>query len=205
MAKPTSKKVSGFSDRLRAAVADESIASFAKRAGVADSLFRKYLSDDSLPGMEKLLDIASAGGVRPEWLFTGEEPMRPGGDSGSTPDNGVYRGKQPTELATSGEYLLIPRHDVMVAAGDAVLLPVEEIVDFILFRKDFLRRELGVDPKNAVGVQAKGDSMKPVIADGELLLVDVNQLAVHEDGIHVINLEGRVMVKRLQFMLGGTI
>lgn len=135
--------------------------------------------------------------------------MKPSDPEVEIPDNGVHHGEQNSAALApesfDDEWVSVPRHDVMVTAGDAVLLPVNEIADFIRFKKDFLRRELGMDPKNAVVVQAKGDSMQPKIQDGDLLLVDVNQLAVHEDGIHVINVDGRIAVKRLQFMLGGSI
>lgn len=50
---------------------------FAKKSGISDSLIRKYLSG-SLPGMDKLIALAEAGGVRVGWLATGELPMRPG-------------------------------------------------------------------------------------------------------------------------------
>lgn len=105
----------------------------------------------------------------------------------------------------AGDYTLIPRRDVKAAAGNAVILPAEEIVDFIVFRTDFIRYELGLDPKNLVVIQAKGDSMIPTIRDGDLLLVDLSQAHDADNAIYVLNVDGRVMVKRLQFLLGGVI
>ena len=118
------------------------------------------------------------------------------------PDKSLTHGSASADLA---EYTSIPRRDVMAAAGDAVLLPHEEIVDYLLFKTSWLRRDLGIDPKRAVVVQAKGDSMRPSIRDGDLLLVEVLQETASDDGIYVINVGGRVMVKRLQFLIDRSI
>lgn len=45
------------------------------------------------------------------------------------------------------------------------------MVDYLAFRKDWLRK-IGVSPSNAVLARAKGDSMQPVIWDGDMLLID---------------------------------
>lgn len=243
------KQFEEFPVRLKTVIGEESIPAFAKRAGVTDSLMRAYLRGDSLPGMEKLFHIATAGNVRVEWLVTGEPPMRANTPSdldvfmenlnesgrrakraadttairdvlariGKAVDTNdlvisefaAHMGLAPEAIKEAvllaGEYTMVPRHDVKAAAGDAVLLPADEVVDFLLFKTAWLRRELGIDPKGAVVIQAKGDSMVPSINDGDLLLVDVNQQLGGDDGVYVINMAGRVMVKRLQFLVDGAV
>lgn len=61
----------GFGDRLRRAIGDRSILSFAKECGISDSLVRKYLAG-SLPGLDKAVAMARVGGVSLSWLATGE-------------------------------------------------------------------------------------------------------------------------------------
>lgn len=121
------------------------------------------------------------------------------------PDNLRTGSAHSTDLSTPSEYTLIPRKDVLAAAGDAVLVPAEEVIDYILFRTDYLRRELGLDPKNLTVIQAKGDSMEPTIQNGDLLLVDVSQAHEGDNAIYVLNIDGRLLVKRLHFRLDGTI
>lgn len=71
------KSDSGFGDRIREAMGDESAYSFAQRAGVSASLIRNYL-EGTMPGADKLYAIAKAAGVTMEWLAAGEGPMRRG-------------------------------------------------------------------------------------------------------------------------------
>lgn len=64
---------SHLSDRIKEIVGDESQTSFAKRCGVSESVFRKYLAG-AMPSTDRLVAIAEAGGVTVEWLATGREP-----------------------------------------------------------------------------------------------------------------------------------
>jgi len=68
---------SEFSGRLRQLIGTRPLLQFAKKSGISDSLIRKYLRG-SLPGMDNLIALADAGGVRVGWLATGEPPMRAG-------------------------------------------------------------------------------------------------------------------------------
>jgi phage repressor protein C with HTH and peptisase S24 domain len=73
------------------------------------------------------------------------------------------------------EYAHIPVHDAMLAAGPGVLNGNEEIIDFLAFRRDWLRR-LGLDPARAVIARATGDSMQPCVWDGDLVLIDRSRI-----------------------------
>lgn len=59
-------------------MAGESGYSFAKKCGMAESLIRKYLSGESLPGLDKLVTIADAADVRVGWLANNEGPKEKG-------------------------------------------------------------------------------------------------------------------------------
>lgn len=182
----------GFADRLRRAIGNLSQREYARRVGVSETTIRSYLSGETYPGLDKIASLAMVGGVEPIWLASGVSPF-------------AEEGAAKSLMLPAGKYHLIPRQDVKAAAGDAVLLPAKEIVDYALFETEFLRRELGVDPKNLVLIQAKGDSMEPTIRDGDLLLVDWSQAYEADNAIYVLNVDGRIMVKRLQFQLDGTI
>jgi hypothetical protein len=60
-----------FKDRLRVALKGESVNSFAVRAGIRESLLRKYLVG-SQPGLDKAVEIAKAANVNLIWLATGK-------------------------------------------------------------------------------------------------------------------------------------
>jgi transcriptional regulator with XRE-family HTH domain len=60
-----------LADRLKLLAGAGSIASFAKRCGLAESVVRTYIHDGSMPSLDKALAIAVAGGVTLDWLATG--------------------------------------------------------------------------------------------------------------------------------------
>ncbi|WP_299157787.1 helix-turn-helix domain-containing protein [Accumulibacter sp.] len=57
--------------RLKMLIRPGSVASFAKRCGLAESVLRAYISDGRMPSLDKALAIATAGGVTLDWLATG--------------------------------------------------------------------------------------------------------------------------------------
>ncbi|TSK08570.1 MAG: bacteriophage CI repressor [Geobacter sp.] len=65
-----------FKDRLKLAIGDKSINSFAQKCEMPESLLRKYLSGVTLPGLDKLVAITKTAGVSINWLATGEGPVR---------------------------------------------------------------------------------------------------------------------------------
>lgn len=64
---------SHLSDRIKEAMGDSSQAGFARRCGVSESVFRKYLVG-AMPSTDRLVAIADAAGVTVEWLATGRGP-----------------------------------------------------------------------------------------------------------------------------------
>lgn len=57
--------------RLRALIGGESVSSFGRKCGIAESVLRTYLSDGRMPPLDKALAISAAGGVTLDWLATG--------------------------------------------------------------------------------------------------------------------------------------
>ena len=70
------QEAGSFSERLAEIVGMDSVRSFAARAGPvrSGSVLRKYLSGDSDPARQALIDIATVAGVTVEWLATGQGP-----------------------------------------------------------------------------------------------------------------------------------
>lgn len=62
-------------DRLRLAIGDEPGNAFARRAGVAESVLRKYLAG-AQPSADRLVAMADAAGVSIEWLAAGRGPRK---------------------------------------------------------------------------------------------------------------------------------
>lgn len=75
------------------------------------------------------------------------------------------RAAEPTEFAH------IPLHAALLAAGDGHANHSEDVIEYLAFRREWLRR-LGVAPSNAVLARAAGDSMQPCVWDGDMVLID---------------------------------
>lgn len=109
----------------------------------------------------------------------------------------------PTALAN------IPLHEVFLSAGGGHENTIETIEGYIAFRKDWLRK-IGLSPSNAALVRARGDSMQPVIWDGDMLLIDrtkivppqVSKIDAGRRHAPVFALldDGNAKVKRLQML-----
>lgn len=94
-------------------------------------------------------------------------------------------------------YVALPRYDVRAAAGAGEIVQAEEVVDWIHFQRDWLRRTLGVNPRMLVIIEAVGDSMFPTISSGDLLLVDVSEPKLRGEALYVIANDDALMVKRV--------
>lgn len=68
-----------------------------------------------------------------------------------------------------------------------------------------LAQDLGVDTQKSEIVFAKGDSMLPVIADGDTLLVDTSRKEIFDGKIYCIRIDGILNIKRLQLIPFGKI
>lgn len=97
----------------------------------------------------------------------------------------------------------MPRYEVTAAAGAGELVQGEEIVDWISFSREWLRRTFGRSPTQLVIITAVGDSMAPTIEDGDLLLLDVSEPKLKGEGIYVLGVDEALLVKRVAIRPGG--
>lgn len=124
----------------------------ARAFGKPDNSAFQALRRGSSPSADKLAALCSAVG----WEFY-YGPVREDVSAPATAD--------PKEFAS------IPVHQASLAAGDGIENGTEHIIDYLAFRRDWLRK-IGVSPANAVLARAEGDSMQPCIWDGDMLLID---------------------------------
>ncbi|MBX3580788.1 MAG: helix-turn-helix transcriptional regulator [Rhizobiaceae bacterium] len=180
-----------FARRLELAISGESVHAFSKRAGIPDSTVRKYLAG-TMPGLDNLIAMATAADVTLDWLAAERGPMRISGSlivGGEVPDG----------------FVPVPKLDIRPSAGPGSLTVYEEgEPDILAFRENWLRR-IGVNPKSARLMIAKGDSMRETVDDGDLMIVDVSIREVVNGAIHVLVYNGMVILKRLQILRNGVL
>jgi len=197
---------------------------FSRRAGLTLSTFQ-YILQSGNPKTEQLVAIARAGGVSVDWLATGEGPGRglseppaaewqPVAEADRVLDSQIVAGApgrmlaRRAEISVDGEswgYVMVPRFDVAASAGAGSLVERENVLDYMAFREDWVRRVLRVEPGNLVLITSVGDSMEETIRNGDLLLVDVGVDRIVDDAIYVLVKGGELVVKRVQQFFSGAV
>lgn len=166
----------------------------ATRLGVSIGALKAYETGVSVPG-GKPLQCYAALGFHPEWLLTGEGPMRRNGVPGERASLGALTGKEGDELAYVPYF-----RDVEASGGPGAIPSNEEAPEFLAFRRRWVIQELGARTEDLAVIRMTGESMEPTLRGGDVLLLDRRATTRQGDGIYVIRRRDRLQVKRLQFL-----
>ena len=118
-----------------------------------------------------------------------------------------YLGVNDAELggpsANRAAVTCVPRLDVRAAAGAGSWTEDDPLLGEMAFDTRLIAA-LGVRANALSLVRAQGDSMEPLIRDGDMMLVDGSDRAgLGRGGVHVIRVDGMVQVKRLRRVADG--
>ena len=184
---------------------------FASKLGVGFSTFQKYEMGMSIPGGEAIRGFVKLG-INANWLLTGEGEMLLSDSQTSSsairvtePATGYMVDKSPfmPPIPHPG-FVFVPRFEVAASMGNGSVIHSEQIVDYLAFREDWVRKELGANPNNLILISSVGDSMEPTLKTNDLLLIDRGLADVRHDAIYAFALNGELRVKRMQFKMNGT-
>lgn len=95
----------------------------------------------------------------------------------------------------SGAWIEVPRLDLGASAGPGAMPGGEGAFDTFRFSRRWLA-EQGLERAQLSAIRVEGDSMEPLLNDGDEILVDRSPRPFR-DGIHVVRLGDTLMVKRL--------
>jgi phage repressor protein C with HTH and peptisase S24 domain len=164
---------------------------------VSPSAFRKWLKGEAEPSRDRLVALAGTAGVSVAWLAQGEGPE---------PDlvSLDARARNPDLSAGSDRsaFHLLPKTAEAAAAGSGQPT-ADGATEFIGFRHDWLRTTFNRDPDDIILETAVGDSMEPLIGDGDLLLVDTTDQSVRNFGVYIVEVRTERLVKRVQRKFDG--
>lgn len=134
--------------------------------------------------------IADVFGVSPDWLIYGEEKDEKESQE-STSDQTIYL-KKVNLRASCGTLCAYEdkQNDADVIDGLRV--------GVLWFKNNFPQYQ----PQNVQIVTASGDSMEPLIKDGDLVFVDVSKNECDRDGVYFLFLDGQYFIKRVQRSFG---
>ncbi|AUX70334.1 transcriptional regulator [Porphyrobacter sp. HT-58-2] len=95
----------------------------------------------------------------------------------------------------AGEWVEVPRLDLGASAGPGRVAGGEGAFDTFRFSRRWLA-EQGLERAQLSAIRVEGDSMEPLLNDGDEILVDRSPRPFR-DGIHVVRLGDTLMVKRV--------
>lgn len=104
------------------------------------------------------------------------------------------------------EFTNIPLHEASLAAGAGAENGSGPIIDYLSFRRDWLRR-IGTAPANAVLARVEGESMQPTIWAGDMVLIDTGKTEIPirtsnakkgRSPVYALLDDGRARVKRIE-------
>jgi len=133
-----------------------------------------------------------------EFLGVGEEELGAPEYNSSASVNALA-GKR----ADRQNWLDIPRLAVSASAGPGAFPGADEPVGALRFSALWLRQQ-GLDPAMLSAIEVAGDSMEPLLRDGDEILVDRTPRPLR-DGVHVVRVGDSLMVKRVQTGVPGRV
>ncbi len=100
-----------------------------------------------------------------------------------------------------GDWVEVPRLEVDVSAGPGAAGAQDNVFDAFRFSRRWLT-EQGLDGGSLSAIRVVGDSMEPLLREGDEVLVDCREQPFR-DGVHVVRLDELLLVKRVASKGGG--
>lgn len=174
-----------INDRIRELLKGRTTRKAAEDWGIPLSTLSAYLSRGSMPSADKVYKIMDKEGVSLEWLVTGKE---------SEPAQKEAKDTSYIPL------VYVEKHNVVASAGGGAHVDEESVVDYYPFSMEYLKKQR-ISHCDLSIIEARGDSMEPTIESGDDIVIakwyDSDNMA--SQGVHVINLDGDLRVKRLKY------
>lgn len=195
MARPEVEPKTALATRLREVrrhFGDMERGEFAESIGVSKNTIAFYERGERTPDADVIASYVETYKISSDWLLLGVGGMF---GSGSVLD--VASKERP-------DFVNLPVFDVRASAGGG--LPVfQEIQTGIMSFEYRWLRDLGVNPETAGLIYAQGDSMFPTIQDGAVMVVDHSQREIQNGCIYAFNIDGDLVVKRIERLWDKTI
>lgn len=180
-----------LAERLREArkAANMTQKALGEAVGVSQAAIQK-IETGKASQTTKLLEIAIALGIRPEWLSSESGPMRQDGQE-----------SKPATTQESDSFK-IDVLDLDVSAGPGVVnKEFIEVLRSVEYSNDDARHMFdGRKAESIRIINVRGDSMSGTIEPGDLLFVDISVKSFDGDGIYAFLYDDTAHVKRLQKM-----
>ncbi|CNH98915.1 helix-turn-helix transcriptional regulator [Yersinia enterocolitica] len=190
-----------LSDRLKLAMYEAGVTQswLAVRVGMTQGAVQKLVSGKA-SSSRRIVDIAKALGVHPDWLSTGNGPMK----NEYRPESLKRLDKEINELldkrtAIPDDEVEVPLlQDIEFACGDGSIGDKGYDGLKLRFSKSSLRRVgANTDGSGIICFPVHGNSMDPLIPSGATVAINCNDKKIIDGKIYAINQEGWKRLKSL--------
>lgn len=169
------------------------IADVAERLGLHRNTIYNIERGVALPDTFELEVIAQLYGTSPARLLGDQH------QGAARPAGAVARSATATQL---DGFVYVPLFDIRVSAGNGAFNDVESVIAMRPFDENFIRNDLGIAHNNIAMSAVVGNSMEPWLHSKDTVLTDLNDKEVLTEGVHIVRLDGALLVKRLQRLPG---
>lgn len=185
-----------LADRLNYAMQEMGMSQgqLAKIANMAQPTIWRIASGNAR-GTTKIVELANALGIRPEWLSSGEGPMRADNiqirnRESSIPPESEWGNVDAWDKNTPlpDDEVEVPfLKDIEFACGDGRLIDEDHNGFKLRFSKATLRRiGANTDGSGVLCFPATGDSMEPIIPGGTTVAIDTNNKRIVDGKLYAI-------------------
>jgi len=190
-----------FADRLNAAMSAAGISQgqLAEKVGISQPAIQKMTSGKTA-GSRKMVELAHALNVRPEWLSSGVGAMQ--GESrkdSSIPPESEWGKIDAWDSKTDlpDDEVEVPYlKDIELACGDGSCIEDDYNGFKLRFAKSTLRK-VGAQKDSVLCFPASGNSMEPMIPEGTTVAINTNDKKIVDGKVYAISQDGWKRLKSI--------
>ena len=155
----------------------------------------------TIPKGDVIVRLAKALMVSTSWLLEGTGPIERSDDGATGPHDKTFSTQEPgqayPESKDSEYFLMVPRVEARLAAGTGSFDTSQAVVGRYSFRADWLKTK--GDPAQMVLMSVSGDSMEPIIKDGDMVLIDQCQREILPDKLYAVRIGEGIVIKQVDW------
>lgn len=177
----TENKVDILLDRLMNATGISSQSELARELGINRSGITHARNKNRIPD-KWIVKLFRRFGISPAWVDTGRGPV-------------FYSPDRPGQ-GDDTEYRRIPKVAARLSAGTGSFETGHQVSEYLSFPASWLSRKGAAS--SMVAMEVFGQSMEPLIREGDTVLIDQSQTRIMAGAIYAVGVDDTIMVKRLE-------
>jgi len=169
------------------------------RSGIPLSTLTTYLAGRDMKA-SAAAKIAHACSVSVDWLLTGVNSA-PAPQMMAQAQSIVPIGAD----GTSEDDLVVSSLSVFVSGGDGATATDDFAFQRVRLPAASVTQDMRRDAKNLIALRLRGDSMLPIIEDGDTIVINTRERSVVNGKIYVLRLHDDLLAKRLSLKTNGNL